>query len=355
VLADREAFTARHRHDREAAEKILLAGLCIYFEAKDPRFFSRGRALVEQAQGLVAAEDRELVYGYACYWARLHESQRANDALQSALSLGIDPERAYADADFESMRGDARFQGLVTERIFTWKIRTKPEGARLWLDGVDTGQDTPVRLRPPSPGRHVVRLTRAEHREATYVLEQQKDAGLDLSLALESIASIAERQKMADDSRASPDAAAKARTRAFLGPRDGWVKARVVVTRDPTYGLGELVVTVQGDGRASARHTEFAEPRRVHEAAAQLAAEEVGRLFEAFVEEAFTEMVFVNQPGRPDELYFSLDLRNAQGRSHALGKFASVEHQRFARLVDLVVATVAGHCKANIRKQLTLP
>lgn len=87
----------------------------------------------------------------------------------------------------------------------------------------------------------------------------------------------------------------------------------------------------------------------------QLAAEEVGRLFEAFVEEAFTEMVFVNQPGRPDELHFSLELRNAAGQSHALGKFASVEHRRFERILDRVVTTIAGHFTAKVRKQLTLP
>jgi hypothetical protein len=310
---------------------------------------------VEQAQAIVSTEDRELVYGYACYWARLHEVNRANDALQAALFHGVDPERVYADEDFKSLQADTRFQELVTGRIFTWKVRSEPAGARVWLDGVDTGQGTPARMRPPSPGHHVIRLTLAGHRDATFELDQVKDGGLDLSLALESFASIAARQKMADDSEASPDAAAKARTRAFLGPRESWAKARVVVTRNTTYGLGELIVTVQGDGRASARHTEFAEPRRVHEASAQLTAEEVDRLFDAFVEEAFTEMVFVPQPGHPDELHFSIELHNAKGQSHTLDKFASIEHQRFERLLDRVVTVVAGHLDKKARKQLTLP
>jgi hypothetical protein len=355
VLADSTTFFARVQHDRAAAEKILLAGLCMYFEANDRRFFEQGRSVVAQAQAMHSAADRELEYGYASYWARLGEPKPAIDALASALSLGIDPERAFADEDFRSLQADARFQALVTERIFTWKIGSQPPGARVWLDGVDTGQDTPARLRPPAPGRHVIRLTLAGHREASDELRQEKDMGLNLVLPLESLASIALRQKMADDSVAVPSPAAKARTRAFLGPRASWGKARVVMIRGTTYGLGELVVTVQGDGRASARHTEFADPRRQHEAAVQLSAQEVDDLFTAFVEEAFTEMVFANQAGHPDEIYLELRLANAEGKSHELGKFASLEHKRFDQLLQRVVTLVAGHLDKKTRTQVTLP
>jgi hypothetical protein len=355
VLADREAFAARHERDPAAAEKILLAGLCIYFEAKDAAFFARGRAVVEQAQAIVSAADSELVYGYACYWARLGQAARAFAALATALGRGIAPERALADEDFASLKADPRFQELVTARVLTWKIASAPAGARLWLDGVDTGLDTPARLRPPAPGRHVIRLTLAGHREVSYVHDQQQDTGLDVTLALESITSLAQRQKMADDSKAAPDAAAKARTSAFLGPRPSWVKARVRATRAVTYGMGEAIVTVEGDGRVVVRHTEFAEPHRKHEAKAQLSPEEVGRLFEAFVEEAFTEMVFVPQSGKPDEPFFSLELSNAKGERHELGKFVSLEHQRFERLLRQVAATVARHLDEPTRKRLTLP
>jgi hypothetical protein len=129
----------------------------------------------------------------------------------------------------------------------------------------------------------------------------------------------------------------------------------VVVARHTTYGLGELIVTVQGDGLANAQHREFAEPARMHEGAAHLSAEEVGRLFDAFVEEALTEMVFVPQPGHPDEQWFSIELSNAKGERHTIGKFSSIEHKRFERLLSLVVSVFASHLDAKLRNKLTLP
>jgi hypothetical protein len=356
VLADEEAFAARLRRNREGAEKILLAGLCVYFESRDRHFLEGGQAVVSQAQGLTTAQDKELVYGYACYWATLGLAERATTELVSALRMGIDPERAFVDEDLQSLRQDPRFQALVIEQVLTWKIDSVPGGARVWIDENDTGLSTPARLRPLAPGRHGIRLTLPGYRDERHTHEQVNKAGLSLSLHLESEAVIAERQQMAIDSRTAPEASAQSRTRAFFGPTSSWAQARITVTRHTTYGLGECEVTLVGDGRATVTHTEFSETERVHEATTTLSRDEMGRLFEAIVEEAFTEMVFASsETGHPDELFFSMTLTTAEGHHHALSKFASTEHLRFDRLQSRVVSAVASHLDQRTRARLTLP
>ena len=159
---------------------------------------------------------------------------------------------------------------------------------------------------------------------------------------------------MAEDSTRPPDAAAQAKTRAFLGSESQRLKARIVVVRGTTYGLGELAMTVHGDGRVSARHQEFSSREKVHEAGMRIASDEAQRLFSAFVEEAFTEMVIASHCGVPDEIHFTIQLTNAEERSHKLGKFVQTEHDRFDRLVRLVQKCVAAHLDAKAREQLTV-
>jgi hypothetical protein len=354
VIGDEGFFRARHARERSSAQKILVAGLCVFFEKEDESWMKAGRRLVAKAQRLVRAEDPELAYGYACYWARLGEVEAACDALGDSLRLGVDPERMLADEDLRGLHQDARFLSVVGERVFTFKVSSHPPGARIFVDEADTGLCTPARLRPPPPGRHLIRLTLEGHRDAEHWHEQEKGAGLDLSLGLESLTDAAARRKLEEDAARPVDEAAREHTRAFLGSEKDRLRARIAAVRHTTYGLGELALTVHGDGRVTARHLDFASPRKTHESSARLEVDEVRQLFDAFVEEAFTKLVVAPHCGVPDELFFTIELSNAKGEAHQVGKFVGADHRRFTRLLDLVHEAVAGHLDARTRKRLTI-
>lgn len=354
VVADEDFFRARLRRERASAERVLIAGLCVFFEKRDEGWMKRGRQLVAKAQGLASPDDPELVFGYACFWARLGEVKQACDALEDCLRRGVDPERMLADDDLKPLQENPRFQSVVMDRVFTFKVSSVPTGAQLWIDERGTGLRTPVRMRPPPPGRHLLRLKREGYRDAEHTHEQQKGVGLDLSLRLESLADIAERERLVEESLRPVDALARTKTRAFLGTGSELRKARITVVRQTTYGLGELRMTVHGDGRALVRHETFSTPSEVFSSSVGLEDDEVRALFDAFVDEAFSQLVIAPHCGVPDELYFTLELANARGEAHRLGKFVQTGHPRFERLVALVHQSIARHLDAATRQRLTV-
>ena len=354
VVADQDFFWARLRRDAASAEKVLIAGLCVFFEGGDEAWFQSGRDVVARAQQLACADNPELAYGYACYWARVGFARQTFEALEVALRRGIDLERVLEDPDLRSVRSDPRFKSLVLDRIFTWKIETDPPGAQVFIDGVDTGLLTPMSLRPPKEGRHRIQLALDGYRDEDRWEEQRAGAGLDLSCTLVSLAEVAERKKMADEAGRAPNEAERAKTQDFLGPAKTWHKARVKVERKTTYGLGGVEISVDGDGKVAIRHESFGEPRRTEKYSFSIGPEPAEGLLAAFVEEAFTEIVIDPHCGVPDELYYTLELTNAKGRTHLLGKFVHMVHPRFDRLVELVHRSIAERLDAPTRKRLTL-
>jgi hypothetical protein len=342
VVDDREFLEARRLRDTAAVEKILLAGVCVYFEDKSPASFGNGRDTVAKAQRALTPSDPELAYAYACFWARLADGARAIDALALALRNGVGPERAFEDPDFLPWHSDPRFVALVVEPLLTWKLDSLPAGARVFLDGKDTGQKTPARMLPAKPGDHEIRFVLDGHRDQKYPIKQTKGAGLSLNVALESLTLLAEQKKMALDSAWKPDQATRERTLAFLGPHPQWRQAVITVSRGATYGKGPEFITVRGDGEATWSQTDFAPPHRERKKVVTLEVDAVSRLFEAFVAEAFTEIVIAPHTSLPDEPLFTVELCNARGKKKILQKGSGTEHQRFNRLVALVRKTVVS-------------
>ena len=285
ALADGERFAARLRYNADTAEQVLVAGLCIFFE----RDLARARPLVARIGELVAQpRNRELLYGLACYHARMGERGAALDRLEQALARGYDRAHAAADADLTSLQGDPRFARAIAP-----------------------------------PGRALDR-----HAEATHAHHPSSDdARLSMSV-------LAERARMEADARTIPDAAARAATRAFLGD---WRRGRIEWVRATTYGLGEARIAVDGaTRRVSVREETFGSTAKARERARVLDVATIEALFNAFVEQAFTEIVIAPHTGVPDELHFRLALTGAAGRTHTLAKFVQTPHRRFDLLVQLV-------------------
>jgi Dioxygenase len=71
----------------------------------------------------------ESVYFGACAVAMQGERDRALDGLERALALDLDqPERAYADPLFESVRTTPRFRCLLRKNVHAWSLAIVPEG-----------------------------------------------------------------------------------------------------------------------------------------------------------------------------------------------------------------------------------
>jgi hypothetical protein len=121
----------------------------------------------------------------------------------------------------------------------------------------------------------------------------------------------------------------RAKTRAFIGDV---LRARIVLTRHTTYGLGSLTIEIRGDGTIVLDRGTFMPTDKPmhHEVRADTAP-----LFEAFIAAAFTELAIPNLPGMPDELYLDLALTGAGGTCKR-GKFASKPHAQFDALVQAV-------------------
>ncbi len=351
VVGDDGFFWARRRHDAAAAEQLLIACLCIYWErGGGDAAFASGRRHVRRAQKLATPDTPELAYAYACFWARAGDRPRAFDAIETALRRGYDLAKAIDDDDLKSLHGDPRWETAVVDRVFTWKIGSEPPGARIWIDGVDTGRHTPAKLRPPAVGMHRIRLALPGHDDWTVEIEQSSPAmGLGLQNTLVSHAERAEQARMAEDGARPPDAEARARTRAFLGDVR---RATAVVARGTTFGLGGVTISVRGDGRAEIRKEGWGDEEE-HAVAVRLEPAGAAAVFEAFVEHAFTEMVIAPHVGVADELHYTISLSGAGG-THTLGKFVSAEHARFVRLIETVSQIVKQHLDRETLERLTL-
>jgi tetratricopeptide (TPR) repeat protein len=350
IVGDDDFFWARRRRDAAAAERLLIACLCIYWERGGDAAFASGRAHVRRAQRLASPDGAELAYAYASFWARAGDPKRAFEAIETAIRRGHDPAKILDDDDMRSLHGDRRWEPAVVDRARRWKIGSAPPGARIWIDGVDTGQATPAKLRPPKVGMHRIRLALADHEDwTTEVAQSSPDMGLSLEAALVSHAERAEEARMADDGARPPGDAARARTRAFLGDVR---RASAVVARGTTYGLGGVAVAVAGTGHAEIRKESWGNAPG-HRETVQLDPAATAAVFEAFVEHAFTEMVIAPRPGAADELHFTITLTGAGG-THKLGKFIGAPHDRFMRLYEAVVGIVTRHLDRETAERLTL-
>jgi hypothetical protein len=143
--------------------------------------------------------------------------------------------------------------------------------------------------------------------------------------------------------------AARARTRTFLGDPS---RASVCFVRQTTYGLGGLSIAVHGNGTATLHKQAFGSHEREHTVTLALEASDVERLFEAFVEEAFTEMVTPNQPGLPDMISVALELTNSAGKRHQLSRFVVPPHAGFDRLIGAFYAVTGKYLTAEQKLEL---
>ncbi len=353
IVGDDTFFWARRRRDAAATERMLIACLCIYWERWEHggTAFASGRKLVRRAQELATPDGAELAYAYASFWARAGGVDEAFDAIDTALRRGQDPVEILEDDDMKPLRADPRWEAMVVDRACPWHIESDPPGARIWIDGADSGQHTPAKLRPPPVGRHRIRLALAGHDDDTVEIDQTSpDMGLSMRRALTSHAEREAVARMAEDGARPPGEAARARTRAFLGDVR---RATAVAVRHTTYGLGGVTITVGGDGRVEIHHTGWGRDEEDQRETIELGPADTAAVFDAFVEHAFTEMVIAPHTGVPDELYFTLRLSGAGG-THELGKFVSAEHARFMQLLDAVVAIVKQHLSGKAARRLKL-
>jgi hypothetical protein len=344
IVGDGKRFAARLDNNRAAAEQVLVAGLCVFFEGQ----LERAQPLVARIAALVRdPRSADLVYALACFHARMGDTDCALEQLELALARGFDKAHATRDPDLKSLHGHPRFEAaLAPPRGPEWNIDSQPRGAELIIDGVSTGQRTPARVPARKQGAYDICLRLDGYADAVSRHHQSSDdAGLSMSLHLESLTEVAERARMAQDSEHVPDQAAQQATREFGG-------RRIVAVRHTTYGLGEARITVERDGRVHLRHQPFGgELAREH----QLTLEqlEVDALFAAFVEAAFTEMVIGPHTGVPDEIYFTLTLTGDHGE-RSFSKFVQTPHRRFDGLVSQVFHVVSSNLTAEQRKQLRI-
>lgn len=290
VVDAKALFAERFKRDAATAEKIVIAGSCIAWESGD---FAAQAKTMRRAFDRRAPDSADLAYAFACFFARVRDS-RAWQALHAALANGTQLASVLADSDLVSLHADRRWDDIVA-RDRPWQIDSRPPGAQILLDGVDT----------------------------------------------------AERQRMAEDAAREPDDAQRAKTRAHVGDVQ---RARITLTRHTTYGLGGLTIEVRGDGHVVLdRGTFMPTDTPLHH---EVRTETVS-LFEAFIAAAFTELVIANQPGVPDELYLDLVLAGHGGICKH-GKFASKPHARFDALVQAVRELAIRAVEPSLHRALSL-
>lgn len=358
VLADAPRFSERLRCNRAQVEVVLVAGLCVFFEEGTPAWLARGRPPVARAQELLPRpSSSELRYGYACFHSRIGEAGVALDWLERAIEAGADRGRARRDKDLRALRAHPRFVDLTTSTW--WSFDSRPSGARIVVDGADTGVRTPGRVPGRTKGRYCIRLMLEGYADDTLEHEvTDEGCGLSYGAELSSLEEAArwerDRQRRLEDSGRAPDAAAIAKTRAFLGSGSDRREAAIGVERGTTYGLGLLRITVRGDGDLVVQHEPFGEPGDLREHRSRLPDSETERLFAAFEAEAFTELFVGVHTGVPDELDLRLALTNREGRCHSVSKFVQTEHRRFDALVLMIWEAVAAQVGPAVRERLTL-
>ena len=347
---DDDFLYERRKRNQGFVEKVYVAGLCAHFENPDPATYKRGHAAVQRAQDR-GTNDPQLYYSYGLFWSRAGKIEKAIQTFDSAVRAGYDLEALVADSALDpALREHSWFEGGFVDRVYPWKIKSQPSGARIFMDDTDTGKVTPARFRAPKVGTHRIKLVLdgyLDHEMET--VQEGKNNGLDWTASLTSVATQQAREEAALDGTRVPDEVAREKTAAFIGKRK---RARVTVKRDTTYGLGGLAIVVSGDGKVEFHKQGWGDERdRKH--SQRITDEDVTRIFDALVEQAFSEMNVGRNPGYPDEIYISITLEGAGG-SRTQGKFGSSPHPRFDMLVGTILSTVAPRVDAPTRELLTL-
>ncbi len=139
----------------------------------------------------------------------------------------------------------------------------------------------------------------------------------------------------------------------FLG-LFGQGRPQAVLKRNTTYGLGGVEIVVQADGKVSIVHEGFGEKQRTERHAFTLDAEATRELFAAFEEAKFSQLVIPQHTGVPDELFFSLEFTDEEGKVKKLGKFVRTPLPAFDRLVERFRQMIASHLDKRTRERLTL-
>jgi PEGA domain-containing protein len=353
VVADEAWFDARCRKNRTAAEKVLVAGLCVYLESRDAAFVAQGRSLATRARERVLwPEEPKLMYCYAVFWSLTGDLDEAFRALQGAIDRGYEVSQIIDDPALEPLHADDRWLREIVPSQLRWSLVTFPAGARVFLDGGAVGV-TPMLLRRPPPGRYVLRFELAGHRqdEVTVSVAEGGDETSEgvIECRLARLVALPTLKEMAEDSARVPDAAARARTREFVGDLR---QAQAAFTRDTTYGLGGLSIRVLGSGVATLHKQAFGTREKEQSVTLQLDAADVDRLFASFVTEAFTEIVIGEHSGVLDMLHFTIELTNGAGATHRLAKFALPAHDRFERLTRLFNDLTFKHLSTRQKREL---
>lgn len=343
AVEDTALFEARVKRDPQTAEKILVAGACIAWDSED---FAAQAKSMRRAYDRRSADGADLAYAFACYFARI-EDHRVWEALEAAIAKGTPISHVLVDPDLESLHADRRWDHVVAKDR-PWRIDSRPSGARIFLDDVDTGATTPARVKPQRE-THRVRLVLDDYAEDEVEITASNQLSMERTLTpLEQI----EKQRRIDaEAMREPSEASRASTRTFVGDIG---RARIELCRHATYGLGSLGIEVRGDGRIKlGRGTFWPKEMPVeHETRADAAA--VAGLFDAFVAAAFTEIEIADRPALPDELYFDLVLVGKGGKCKR-GKFVGNPHPRFDRLVAAIFDFAVRAVEPTLHKALTLP
>lgn len=139
----------------------------------------------------------------------------------------------------------------------------------------------------------------------------------------------------------------------FLG-LFGQSRPQAILKRHTTYGLGGVEIVVSADGKVSIVHEGFGEKQRTERHTFALDAEATRELFAAFEEAKFSQMVIPQHCGVPDEMYFSLEFTDEQGKTKKLGKFVHTSLAAFDGLVERFRKIIADHLDKKTRERLTL-
>jgi hypothetical protein len=363
VLSDRAVFASRLAQNRDDAEHVLLAGLCLFFEAKTPSWLERGRALLPRVQSLVPAPvNSDLAFAYACMHARSGESEQALDALDGAVAHGLNTSVLLSDDDLRSLWTHPRFRTLLEAT----ELKTARGDCEMHaLDsGVRRLAAIHAVLRDPDLIFEQARCYgRSGFYEAAAVeryeefLRQTPDKSskhaVEASARLSEIARRAAEDRVAaeDSTRSAADPAAQAHTRDFLGPETSWDRVRMEAKRVTTYGLGSLAMRIEGNGRGEVCRESFPD-RAVSCKAFDMGRAEARRLLLAFIESGFAEFTIAQKPGQPDEIIYTMALVNPSGEARKFGKFVSNKHLRFDALLIRVGAVVSGALDPETRKRM---
>jgi hypothetical protein len=343
-------FDARCARNRAAAEQLVVAGMCIYLESRDPTLVEGAQRLIGSVQHQMrSSQNLDLAYVFVRFWALADDVNETFRALQHALALGYPLDNVLADPTLQPLHHDRRWLESIVPKQLQWSISSVPSSARVLLDGVEIGY-TPVQVRRPARGKHLLRFSYPEFRDSELEIDEDEssDERVITHKLTRSVPLPTAQQIVSRESRSDVDEATRAKTRAFLGKHRG---TRVRVVRGTTYMLGGLTVIVHRNGTVTIEKQAFGNHEQAGEHQLTLPAKEAELIFGAFIDEAFTEMVIDQHAGLPDMLHFSIELTNDAGNTHRLGKFIAPPYERFDKLVRIVLGVVDLHLTDEQRDQ----